>query len=190
MKHLLFFGLVAFSLQCVAQITGLSVETVLEHDGVSIPELAGFTTYRIYVDVTSSTDYISAVQGDIYNPLEIQSDGEFFHSEIFSANYGQEVIPELYEFEPTIAFDSWFTIGAFESGQSGNVQELGMIEPLSTFNAGDGFRVDDLLGASWFNVFNVLDAADYSVRVSVERPAPVEHKRLNEEVLTFTVWPN
>ena len=61
MKHLLFFGLVAFSLQCAAKITGLSVETVLEHDGVSIPELAGHTTYRVYADVTSSTDFISAV---------------------------------------------------------------------------------------------------------------------------------
>ena len=39
MKHLLFSGLFTISLQCAAQITGLSVETVVVHDGVATPEL-------------------------------------------------------------------------------------------------------------------------------------------------------
>ena len=48
-----------------AQITGLSVETVIEHDGVAIPELAGHTTYHVYAEVSSNTDFISAVFGGL-----------------------------------------------------------------------------------------------------------------------------
>ena len=61
-----------------AQITGLSVETVVEHDG-TIPELAGHTTYRVYADVTSNTDFISAVYGNQDSPLMLGTDGTFFH---------------------------------------------------------------------------------------------------------------
>ena len=60
-----------------AQITGISVETVMEHDGMAIPELAGHTTYRVYADVTSSTDFISAVYGNQDSPLMLGTDGAF-----------------------------------------------------------------------------------------------------------------
>ena len=46
-----------------AQLTGLTVETVTVHDG-SIPELEGYTTYRVYADLTSEFDFVSAVYGD------------------------------------------------------------------------------------------------------------------------------
>ena len=42
MKNLVAFFCLAFSLQCAAQMTGISVEPVVVHDGVAIPELAGY----------------------------------------------------------------------------------------------------------------------------------------------------
>ena len=46
-----------------AQITSLSVETVVEHDGsvAGLESLAGYTTYRVYANVTSGNDFVSAV---------------------------------------------------------------------------------------------------------------------------------
>ena len=56
-----------------SQLTGLTVETVTVHDG-SIPELAGYTTYRVYADLTSEFDFVSAVYGDADTPLLIGCD--------------------------------------------------------------------------------------------------------------------
>ena len=51
-----------------AQLTGVSIESVLTHDASIDPSLDGYTTYRIYADVTSSTDFVSAVFGDASTP--------------------------------------------------------------------------------------------------------------------------
>ena len=82
-----------------AQITGLSVETVVEHDG-TIPELAGHTTYRVYADVTSNTDFISAVYGNQDSPLMLGTDGTFFHEATTGGDFGQQVVPLLFDVFP------------------------------------------------------------------------------------------
>ena len=51
----------------------LSVDVVEEHTGmVGSMDLAGYTTYRIYVDTEQSTDFVSAVFGDQGTPLELE----------------------------------------------------------------------------------------------------------------------
>ena len=47
-----------------AQLTSISVETVLEHDGSIAGIPAGYTTYRIYANLTNEYDFVSAVYGD------------------------------------------------------------------------------------------------------------------------------
>ncbi|MGB1100523.1 MAG: hypothetical protein ACPGYS_06410, partial [Flavobacteriales bacterium] len=51
--------------------------------------------------------------------------------------------------------DSWFTIGAEDANGGVNVQATAdTMEPaLALFNAGEGFTINDPIGASWFNVF-------------------------------------
>jgi len=132
MKNLAAFVCLAFSLQCAAQITGISVEIVMEHDGVAIPELAGHTTYRVYADVTSNTDFISAVYGNQDSPLMLGTDGEFFQDATTGSNFGQNVVPSLFPVFPTLEYDSWLTIGISNSDEEelkepsavGNLQEL------------------------------------------------------------------
>ena len=48
---------------------GVSIETVTVHDGTVDASLDGYTTYRVYADMSSSTDFVSAVFGDAANPL-------------------------------------------------------------------------------------------------------------------------
>lgn len=54
----------AVALEATAQATGISIETVMVHDGSIDASLDGYTTYRIYADVSSEFDFVSSVFGD------------------------------------------------------------------------------------------------------------------------------
>ena len=94
------------------QLTGISIESVLTHDASIDPSLDGFTTYRIYADLTSSTDFVSAVFGDASTPLVLGCTGNIYQSIGVNFNYAIEVNPFVLRFFPTGQYDSWFTIGA------------------------------------------------------------------------------
>ena len=136
-----------------AQITGLSVETVAEHDGVAIPELAGHTTYHVYAEVSSNTDFISAVFGGADSPLMLGTTGSFFQ-ESSAGNFGQDANPLLFAFVPAAEYDSWVTIGIGSSSEGNAVNSTAatLADAFASFNAGQGFTVDDPFGASWFNL--------------------------------------
>ena len=138
-----------------AQLTGVSIESVLTHDASIDPSLDGYTTYRIYADVTSSTDFVSAVFGDASTPLVLGCTGNIYQSIGVNFNYATEVNPLFFGTFPTGEYDSWFTIGSEDANGGVNVQATAdTMEPaLALFNAGEGFTIDDPIGASWFNVF-------------------------------------
>ena len=138
-----------------AQLTGVSIESVLTHDASIDPSLDGYTTYRIYADVTSSTDFVSAVFGDASTPLVLGCTGNIYQSIGVNFNYAIEVNPLFFATFPTGQYDSWFTIGAEDANGGVNVQNTAdTMEPaLALFNAGEGFTINDPIGASWFNVF-------------------------------------
>ena len=147
-----------------AQLTGLTVETVTVHDG-SIPELAGYTTYRVYADLTSEFDFVSAVYGDDNSPLLIGCDGGSFYQSTpggQSFDFGNQVNPAFISAFPDLAFDSWFAIGGENSDAPNAVDPVGdeLVNGLGLFNQGDGFLVDDAFGGSWFNLFGCTGAAD------------------------------
>ena len=138
-----------------AQLTGVSIEPVITHDASIDASLDGYTTYRVYADVTSSTDFISAVFGDAANPLVLGCTGTIYHSTGVNFNYATEVNPLFFPTFPAAEYDSWFTIGAEDANGGVNVQNTAdTMEPaLALFNAGEGFTINDPIGASWFNVF-------------------------------------
>ena len=138
-----------------AQLTGVSIESVLTHDASIDPSLDGYTTYRIYADVTSSTDFVSAVFGDASTPLVLGCTGNIYQSVGVNFNYAIEVNPLFFGNFPTGEYDSWFTIGAEDANGGVNVQNTAdtMAPAFALFNAGEGFTINDPIGASWFNVF-------------------------------------
>ena len=192
MKRLYSFAMaMGTAVLATAQLTGVSIEPVIEHDGTLIipaefveeqdtsyyqcgptetlfvdenntslceypaPDLTGYTTYRIYADVTSSTDFVSAVFGDASNPLVLGCTGNIYQSIGVNFNYATEVNPLFFGTFPTGEYDSWFTIGSEDANGGVNVQNTAdTMEPaLALFNAGEGFTINDPIGASWFNVF-------------------------------------
>ena len=104
-----------------AQLTGVSIESVLTHDASIDPSLDGYTTYRIYADVTSSTDFVSAVFGDASTPLVLGCTGNIYQSVGVNFNYAIEVNPLFFGTFPTGEYDSWFTIGAEDANGGVNV---------------------------------------------------------------------
>jgi len=147
-----------------AQITSLSVETVVEHDGSveGLEGLAGYTTYRVYAEMTSSNDFLSAAFGDAANPMMIGCDGTIFQQGDVGFNYANDVNTLFFGVYPDAEFDSWFTIGAEDANGGVNIQNTAdtMAPALALFNAGQGFVINDPIGASWFNVFPCLAGQD------------------------------
>ena len=156
MKRLYSFAMaMGTAVLATAQLTGVSIESVLTHDASIDPSLDGYTTYRLYADVTSSTDFVSAVFGDASTPLVLGCTGNIYQSIGVNFNYAIEVNPLFFATFPTGQYDSWFTIGAEDANGGVNVQNTAdTMEPaLALFNAGEGFTINDPIGASWFNVF-------------------------------------
>ena len=172
MKRLYSFAMaMGTAVLATAQLTGVSIESVLTHDASIDPSLDGYTTYRIYADVTSSTDFVSAVFGDASNPLVLGCTGNIYQSVGVNFNYAIEVNPLFFGTFPTGEYDSWFTIGSEDANGGVNVQATAdTMEPaLALFNAGEGFTIEDPIGASWFNVFpcaagqDIVDCASSSL---------------------------
>lgn len=149
MKQLLFFASLLMTLGLQAQVTGISVETYVVHDG-SIAELDGYTTYHVYANTTNPADFISAVYGDASNPLGLTSDGDVYHSEP-SFNFGSEVNPMMFPVLPTLEFDSWMTIGMMSSNDAGVIGNIGLDDSFADFTSIGSFYVDDPIGGSWYN---------------------------------------
>ena len=145
-----------------AQLTGISVDVVTVHDGSVDPSLTGMTTYRVYADLTNEYDFVSAVFGDATYPLSLGCDGTIFHSATVNYNYANQVNAAFFGTFPTTEFDSWLTIGADDSTDGVNIQSTDdtMAPALDLFNAGEGFVINDPIGASWFNVYPCAGADD------------------------------
>ena len=145
-----------------AQITGISIESIEVHDGSVDASLDGYTTYRVYADLSSELDFVSAVFGDAADPLMLGCTGMIYQSGGVNFNYATEVNPLFFATFPAAEFDSWFTIGVEDANGGVNVQNTAdtMAPALTAFNTGSGFVINDPIGASWFNVFPCGGAPD------------------------------
>lgn len=134
----------------------LSVETVQVHTGmVGTVNLAGYTTYRVYVNLDSPNDFVSAVGGDINRPVQLNCEGTVFQSALGS-NLGKDINNALFPFFPAEAFDSWLTIDVENTSTPntflGAVQDNAQ-QYLVAFNAGGSFEINTLVGGGWFTLF-------------------------------------
>ena len=149
MRYLVVFLSCFFSLHSIAQLTSISVETYAVHDGVNIPELAGFTTYHVYANTTSSTDFVSSIYGDSENNLFFSSAGTVYHS-FYSYGYGNEPLTALFSFYPEFEWDSWLTIGMMTGSDNGALSNIGMDDAIDSFDATGDFYINDPIGGAWF----------------------------------------
>ena len=138
-----------------AQLTGLSIETVFEHDGSVADIPAGYTTYRIYAELTNELDFVSAVYGNAETPMSLQSTGDIYQTPL-GGLIGTDINSAFFAVFPALEYDSWFTIDASFAGDGEGEIATAVppgIEAFTDFENGQGFVLNDAFGASWFTTY-------------------------------------
>ena len=133
---------VASCLTAQADFTGLSYEVVATTDvGV---------TYRVYANFNDNTDILQALYAEAPNAMSITSSAGFYQDS-FGALTPEVINPLLYSSFPSLAYDSWITIGQEDNTLPSNIGSAGGSGWTSagiSFEAGGDFFVNDGVGGS------------------------------------------
>ena len=120
---------------------GLAVEEVT--DAVGTPEALG-RTWRIYAEFGDAEDELTSVFGTADHGLSLTSTLGFHQDPVGSAL--AENSAAALSATPSLAWDSWVTLGAAEAPTG--VQTVGL--DLANFEAGGDLTSDDTFGGSWY----------------------------------------
>ena len=132
-------------------------------------DLAGQVTYRLYLETENEQDYLSAITGvaeptspdEVGGPLVLNaSSGSWFNSGYNNSAFAVGANPAFFGAFPTLAYDSWVTIGSENSldtpGPGDYFSVWGSIDPSDEFAAsgsddfqGMNITVDDGIGGGW-----------------------------------------
>jgi hypothetical protein len=118
MFFVLSFLCMFYSLPVSAQIENLIVETYYIADSNDATDTTGgrslqigMKTYRVYLDLAPDTR-LRKIFGSNLHPLKINSTDIFYNNiDRPNANFGYLINKSWYNSNPTIALDSWLTIG-------------------------------------------------------------------------------
>ncbi|MBM72324.1 MAG: hypothetical protein CL847_06035 [Crocinitomicaceae bacterium] len=124
-----------------ANFVGLESELVTESEYGNV--------YRVYATFDNPTDELVAIYALETAPINVTCSTQFFQSGVGSA-LATGINPAFLPFFPDLAFDSWFTIGSENSNGSSDIQQVGMDEYFTAFEAGNGFTIDTFIGGSIF----------------------------------------
>ncbi len=141
-----------FCFSFFAITTGFSQYVGLESEVHAESEYG--TTYRVYAVFESSFDEVQAIYsigtsetGSV--SLELGVTTSFFQDASFGADLGSSIFGALMASFPSLAYDSWLTIGS-ETNTDPVVSALGMSDAFAVFNSGQGFVLDGTVGSSWY----------------------------------------
>ena len=117
-------------------------------------ELAGMTTYRLYLYTLGDNDFLVSCSGDDQNPMYLNSTSEpaWFQHDLATTALATDVNPAFFDAFPEFAYDSWFTIGAEDNTATVDVVELADPEydAFEVFENGDNVAVESNVGCAWF----------------------------------------
>ena len=122
-------------------------------------ELEGMTTYRMYVQTTSSDDAFSALWGDAEWPLLVSTTTAFYQHPLASHSAGS-INPLFFDAFPEMEFDSWLTVG-IESAPTPEDQAPSFLDTdnywIPNFEAGLNLSINDSLGGLMYVLNNGND---------------------------------
>lgn len=132
--------------------TSITVELVAEHEGmVGSEDLTGMSTYRLYLEMENDGDIPLIFFGKDEYPLTINTSTTFFQS-VVGSTIPTAINPGLYALFPSVAYDSWVTIGLESQLDQGVVYTLsnGTVFWESDFEGGQNILIDGSVGGGWF----------------------------------------
>jgi hypothetical protein len=139
-KLTLFLASIVFASASFAQFERIEVEQVPNSGKV-----AG-KTYRVYAVMKNQGDIIDAVFGDERHPLEVTSTKPFFQHK-----QGGMLSNDVQRFDvqndPSLSFDSWFTIGMTDNYNNYLSPFLMDSTEIRTFESGGSYRTST---GAWF----------------------------------------
>ena len=133
---------------------GVSVEAYAEHtDG----DLAGMTTYRVYVVLPEEGDFLSSVSGEGSFSTQLRTTTSFYQHPLGS-HTPNFLNPALYGGFPELEYDSYVTIGLDQMPDLGAGE--GTIDAVQTpdapwysnFENGDDIVIGSLFGGAYFTL--------------------------------------
>jgi hypothetical protein len=125
----------------------------------SVNGIAGMTTYRFYIGMESSADFLSAMYGSLQNPLTLNTSAGFYNDAFASGGTADGVNSAFFGLFPSLAYDSWVTIGTESAAAATDVATSTVESPLQPWvNAfvansdidGNNVVIDDWYGGAWF----------------------------------------
>jgi hypothetical protein len=175
--------------------------TVEQHATGLVP---GQTTYRFYIDMLNSTDFLSSVYGNNTAPLQINTSTNSFYNDNFTTGAtAGGVNPAVAAIFPTLAGDSWVTIGISSSAVSPQAApstiESSAQPWMSKFTAGSpgagtNVLVNDVTGGAWYllnGTVNGIPAAGTSrVLIMQMTTAGTLSGRINAQIFPLGVGGN
>ena len=119
----------------------------------------GMTKFRLYIQLSDSTDRVSAIFGTDKNPMTINAPKGVFNSPFNASWSASGLNPNFFEAMPSMVDDSFATIGLDGPASSGklNSEDPIMVDdrsnPWAQFfkeNEAVKLEINTLLGGSWF----------------------------------------
>jgi hypothetical protein len=135
-------------------------EYVVHTDG----NLAGMTTWRMYLHMLDPDDYLSACTGSEDNPwiMESTSSPAWYQHPEASETFANSINPVFYTAFPELEYDSWLTIGVEDN--SDPIEILALTDPtfnaFNAFEAGEGIISNTPVGNGWATLFPGLGATN------------------------------
>jgi hypothetical protein len=155
-----------------------SINPFLEFEIIQVHtegELAGMTTYRLYLYTAHDDDFLVSCSGDDENPLYLTSTTEpaWFQHEFATTAFATDINPVFFSTFPEFAYDSWLTIGAEDNTAAADIISLAdpNYDAFAAFEAGENVAVTTTVGNAWFvlpiasNV-EAISGDDYRVLVA------------------------
>ena len=130
--------------------------TIVEHaTGI----IEGQTTYRAYLDLLNSDDFVSSIYGNNLEPLSFGTELGFYNDAAATGATAAGINPFFVTFFPSLAADSWLTIG-IEAQPTGDEVTISTVEDteqpyLGCFSAtsalsGQDVEINTQTGGAWY----------------------------------------
>ena len=125
-------------------------------------DLAGMTTWRMYLHLLDEDDFLSACTGSEENPfiLESTSIPAWYQHPSGSETFATGINSAFFTAFPDLEYDSWLTIGVEDSSTA--IELLSLADPtydaFAAFEAGENVYSDTPVGNGWATLYPGLGA--------------------------------